>query len=942
MRVSISQKWYLIGFAVLLLVLFLYILRFNGYMWSWDLSGAFDMRSPFSQYFYTYTQYDGVEVGIKNRLPIALLLFLIYSVSDFTSLHPEIAVKIATVFVYLSAYTSIFLLLPKFNRMLRKSEVELSPMLLTVLSLLYCFIPTFTYRTPQLHLFFFSALYPLGVYAFLKLITEKENTTYYVLIFVIIHFIGLTSPHIIFYFFLTYIVFFVCIAVTKSSEVPASVILARLIITGILVVLVNLYWIIPYVIEQSPNPGYMVSQQVVELLGNQSTFQNFLLDSSEWFLPMIPNTDTDANTTLIIQIIGALSIYIFAITSLFTIKNKGVLMGIILLLLITLLLAVKGTPVFAVVYSTLIYSKFGWIFREVSRIRLIWAFWTYILFAIGLNLFFEDFRKGKRILDNITVLLVTATSLFVVFMNSITSFLTIAPTLKATPISANYKELTTLLAMDNGYGFVDLSPRYEAYKANWQQSSFSLADEVNYLFTGYNLPQPPLYRSSVLSANRKAEDFVSEYLYLSQSRPEKTANIAAAFDIRYVLIQKKAIPLSEGAQSFLENTTLLVNRLNADTDYKKVLDNDDFTLYKNEKHKSGIVKPYAKEFGVNGDFKVLEKLTNIEGYKFAIMEHPATESNTKNVLVSESVDYPYLSLATYAKRANFTDSTKIIGINVIWGRASLSDRLNGEIHNVFRHWGIRNLQLSRYDSVVFSDITIKEPNTKAEIKAQLPHSCTKCLVFAKVLFTPLGGDLNFNYAGQTKTISLKDQADEFKWVLIFSGAKPGLNNTISMTAVKGFVAVSDVIAISDEENAMLEKQWNEYSVTTVSTSNLSLDGVNPQCSFANNNLQRGLINMITVAGNCKGEVFGYIPTYQNDLLVHNKVSNSWYFSREIDLIDNFDYEIFLVNRTTIVMWSVFIPTVIIIVYFVGKAFILRKKYNSLYTYTTPPNIITVY
>ena len=147
-------------------------------------------------------------------------------------------------------------------------------------------LPFFSYRISQFHLFYFTTFYPLVVYTFIKLLqTEKKDVLRWCIFFALTLFFGITSPHSILYYGLTLLVLFIAHVSKNQWSLKLfrdSVI--RMIIAGGMVVVTNLYWLIPYVIEKAPAPGYVVSTDMITFLSQNSTFPNYIFDVSEWFL----------------------------------------------------------------------------------------------------------------------------------------------------------------------------------------------------------------------------------------------------------------------------------------------------------------------------------------------------------------------------------------------------------------------------------------------------------------------------------------------------------------------------------------------------------------------------------------------------------------------------------------------------------------------------------
>ena len=139
---------WLIGLiAVLGLSYFLFI-RNSGYIFYWDLSGAFDFRAPFDQYLFFFTPYDKLNPGIKNRLPLVTIFYLIYQFLNlFGSVPQEVVIKIALTFLFVGAYTVFYILFPKWLEIFNEKQApKLSKdtkfhIIRLLFSLIYLFLP---------------------------------------------------------------------------------------------------------------------------------------------------------------------------------------------------------------------------------------------------------------------------------------------------------------------------------------------------------------------------------------------------------------------------------------------------------------------------------------------------------------------------------------------------------------------------------------------------------------------------------------------------------------------------------------------------------------------------------------------------------------------------------------------------------------------------------
>ena len=487
------------GFVLITVLLWIFVLRFPGYIFYWDLSGAFSLREPFAQYFNTYTPFDGTEVGLKNRIPLVSIfwvltrLFMIFGFSE-----GEIVIKFAVWFLFIGAYTAFYIVIPHLDALFARKHAVLertdnmSIYARVVASLLYLALPFFSYRISQFHLFYFTTFYPLVVYTFIKLLqTEKKDVLRWCIFFALTLFFGITSPHSILYYGLTLLVLFIAHVSKNQWSLKLfrdSVI--RMIIAGGMVVVTNLYWLIPYVIEKAPAPGYVVSTDMITFLSQNSTFPNYIFDVSEWFLNQTSTIGAFLQNTplVVLQYVGVASLYGFALLYIFSrVKHSPYVRALLFLLVFTLLLGVKDFPGFSWIYSTFSFSSFGWIIREPNRIRFLWTFWIYVFSVLGFYQYIitnnlAQSIKFQKISGYLTVLVSIVA--FVFYIGP--SFITYTGFLKPTVMSSSFSQVQQTLSKEPAWGTTYFYPRKAGYGIGWKKSNFPIADEVDYLFLPYN------------------------------------------------------------------------------------------------------------------------------------------------------------------------------------------------------------------------------------------------------------------------------------------------------------------------------------------------------------------------------------------------------------------------------------------------------------------------
>jgi len=462
---------YLIGLVIISAILYFTILNKPGYILYWDLSGAFDFRDPFGQYFRLYTPWDGITLGIKNRIPVVTLIYLIYLPFNLLGASNYLVIKIAITLLFLGAYTTMYFLFPKFLKLLTKGSYgkrNINIWAMTM-SLLYSFIPFYAYRVSQLHLFYMSIFYPIHIYLFFKILRAKKFDIKTIIIFVISMFFGLTSPNIIIFELLSFTLLFIIDLISKKfSWENIKYTLLNLVVATVGVILSSLFWLLPYFLMGSPQPGYVISDYMIDMLSQGTTLVNFLLGQADWFVGQgdIGVLDSQSASINVIQLVGCGLMYIVSLFTLFKYLKKKHAIFISILLFISFYLVLDFLPCHKELFSFLVYSPIGWIFREINRISFFWYFWIYIIFALGVYRIHQSILSDKdssRILKFIFLPAIVLPFLVYLLPINVKMF----GYLKPVNIDSSIENVYALFEKDQEYFSVYYYPRVDYYKIPW-------------------------------------------------------------------------------------------------------------------------------------------------------------------------------------------------------------------------------------------------------------------------------------------------------------------------------------------------------------------------------------------------------------------------------------------------------------------------------------------
>jgi len=944
-----SFLYWFIGIIVITLILFILIFAQKGYIYFWDLSSAFDFRSPLDQYFYNNTSYDGYNVGLRNRLPIVSVFYFIFEViSKIIPVGVQDLSKIAVFFMFAGAFSAFYFLFPRFIKLFSKEEpmADLGRnyyIFRLIISLCYIIIPFYTYRISQFHLFFFSTFYPLVVYLFFQLVLSQRKLLYSSL-FVLTLFFGMTSAHIVVYYALTFVFLLVAGLLQLQDSKERTRALLWVAITAFVVLLTQLYWIIPYFTNNSPTPGYLVNNFMIDLLSQKATLQNVLLDNSEWFLNQGDISAVSQESGIAIsQIVGILMVYTVGVYGLLKIKRRTLALSLIALLTVVLLSLVKGTPLYDFLYSSVVYTRFGWVIREVNRLRFIWSFWTFLFFAYGLYHVYVGAFLQKDKGDRRTSLLIVVSCLLLYGLFSLPVFFKYMSFLKPVVVADSFKEVNTYLEQDKEYFSVLTYPRTESYRPSWVPGSFLIADATNYTFQWYNLTKPPVQMSNPIPSDKAIGDYFARY-GIETNDPVRLSNLLTLAGVKYVVIDKSAVPLfiepEDNLKVYLQPFTRLLGTGNS---FTKSMENPDYVIYKNNGYNySSIAITGDKKLSLTTSLESLSGLTQNNRLRplvdFPLYADDFDAKNDTSRLLLDNSNTPYLELdyLTQDQEQKYSfypaDFTTAYGLNKAWARASAKDKVNGEFQSILHVHGIPNYQYVSDDKVAYSDETIKNKNATSLLNFEQRLSCQKnCLVFAKVLKATNGGTLGLSIDEKKMTISLKkdgQNSSEFVWVLLkekesFTNA----NAKIELSNRNGFAAVNQIVVIPETEFLSLQKTFaKKYTFASRNSEGTFTVDV-PNCEIKKQEFTKGSPNSIEVSGNCLSKGNLSLKYYTGILRFTDSATGQVTNGKEVSVVGNFDIKIEFISQSDLLSKNLAILSFIFSIIFVGSAMFwgLRKQ-----------------
>lgn len=922
-----SLVFWLIGLAILSIFLYLIILRHPGYIYFWDMSGSFGFTAPFDQYFFLYTPWDGLNVGVKNRLPLVTLIFLVSKPLQLIfSLPDQVVIKIAVFLMFLGAYSAFYMLFPRWPKLINK-EIKKETLKSTkfqvfrlVFSLLYVFIPIHTYRTSQMHLFFLSTFYPIHTYLFLRLLEADKVDFKGISLFVISMFFGLTTPHIIVMEVLTFIPLFIVRVFSDIKKIGFVAI--NLAVAGIGVIVTNLYWLVPYFAIGQPDPGYVLSNQLIESINQHSGIIDFLVGQSEWYLDQgkFRVLDNGNATLFAAQIIGVLVLYFFAVYFLFKKLKARYAIGLGLVLATILIIVVQNIPYHDVIFNTLVFSRFGWAFRESNKFSMAWSFWVFLLFSLGMTFLICE-SKLRTYVDKIFYFGVIP-GLLIPFLLYLTPInVKFMKYLKPVEIPEEVNEIFDYFEEDEDFFYVYYFPENEPFISSWREKRANIMDAIEYEFLPYNSPKPSVYVSSVVPHSKRQSSFMTEYLFQSREKMDDISEYLNYNGVKYIAVDRKAHPLNFTEDQWHEILLdPMLDYLDDSDEFELAWRNDIYSVYENESFDTGM-RVYEQDLYVADGYSVMEHIdpeqladTELVFCEFPENNKRCSELENEVILTSAGNENFFLELMTIEDREKYGvfpyDYIRDYGVDYDWARGSILDRMSGPMHAIFRNYEIEAWNFDVIDKFVYSDKPFHEDKT-SEVSFEEDLACTQdCDIYAYVLYNHIGGELEIEIDSNSYGVNTDSEIEAYRWVKLDEGVDfSGGQVEFVLKNRDGFSSLGSILIVSQEVPRDLENRAQRDN-TVVEIGYGGFTDIphyeEPACSIDSVEYSRGLVSILDISSDCRISSEAKIKAYDSNYITHDLTDG------QVDYLDysrlgtgEQDTRIYMLSDFDLTVWFLF-------------------------------------
>lgn len=247
-------------------------------------------------------------------------------------------------------------------------------------------------RIAHWHLWIGYSFIPLFFVSTYFSFRNPKNWTYILLSLFLWSFASMTPHMMVFYgiIFITIFLYFVFENfVTKQSKIKQLQILVPFFSILLLYVLVNFYWIYPYIIGSNIRailPDYVVTQHIIEVLSRDSSISNTLRMVADW-VGSVSQKQIEPSSSHDLWVIASFAIPIFAFLSLVLIRRLLRYTLVFSAVSVAGILLAMGTnsPIeyFKWLFGMPMLSNFIWLFRDPDKWSFLIGFGYSFLLSIG-------------------------------------------------------------------------------------------------------------------------------------------------------------------------------------------------------------------------------------------------------------------------------------------------------------------------------------------------------------------------------------------------------------------------------------------------------------------------------------------------------------------------------------------------------------------------------
>ncbi|MFH1899117.1 MAG: hypothetical protein ABIJ82_01425 [Patescibacteria group bacterium] len=655
--------------TVLLVSLFLVLTIFKpGYIYFRDVTEGLHLDNLYKRYSYAYSGDVGESLAEKARVPIFYAIFGIFELGKRTGVFDDsFYVKIKILLLFILSFVAFFFTAKKLLENLGQNEERLHKkfwisLAATLGGIYYISNYWFSNRITHFGLFFSTVTLPITFFfLYSYLFCEKTQFKKLAMLLILLSIFTATPHTAIFEFFVLVTLYLTFITNRRTSSKTKGLRTFQLLLFGILYLLINSYWILPYV--SSPSiPDAVLSETIVNTIGENAKFVNSIRLMGYWLTN--PKDYFLQGASLLQTAVSFLPI-VFLIVSIWLIrKNRNFVYTIFLLFLGGCFLATSSyiTDKF---YFFLMFSSpiktLGWLFREYDKFGIILTF----IYSMAISIVIYKLSNKRPVVGVATLM---------VFLILASNFYFLKKTL-----NQNYSPQT----IPNDFFVAEkfLNDDKDIFNVVWfpgvPKPNWAKKEDVRYTFS--NLISQ---KESITSRS----NLINYLNYLFNEENIYSIDLGKALDligVKYLIIRKDYTFSTSNAY---EEKIALQNSM------EKVLETDLLTIYRNKEF-SGIFRFYENKVFTNLGLDILKQpdLIKTDTSLLDFSDKPSNiqfDGKTSYTGKNSPLDYFMNSYTNKFIYPYDYTTKKYEGVSSYWGLGSLENINHAETNFFFDDLGL--------------------------------------------------------------------------------------------------------------------------------------------------------------------------------------------------------------------------------------------------------------
>ena len=614
-----SYFYALISFILLGFLIYLSSILFpEGYIYHTDVTESLTVTELYKRYIYTYSNDIGESLAETARIPLFYFIYGTYKLLTVTGLDDSFYVKLKIYLLISSTLGTYILVAYKLLEFIKHKndgheqdshgkhvKIDLPVLIGAVMGGLYYVLNYWaTNRIVHFYLFFSSVSVPITFYFLYTYLFSVKTGIKKLIFLAILLSVFSPTPHTVLFEALIisviYIAFISRRYIDKSIKVTRTM---QLLLFGVFYILLNTYWILPYLVSLSV-PDAILSETIVNLIGRYATLNNSIRLMGYW---LVHPKEYYLEQFRTIQFILSYVPPLLSLTAIYLLRKKHHLSLIIMLLLVSGILLATASSFTNMFYFYIMFNSplkmFGWVFREYDKFGLIISF----VYSLSISLVLYLTYKKKLIFFPTLALIAAVLVSNAYFFNK-----ELVKRYSPEIIPEEFRVVTEMIKQDP-----------EEFNVAWYPGVpnpfWAKNEDVRYTFSNLISSKPAVTTHSSI---------INYLNYLMDNGNIHYINVGKALDsvgVKYLVIRKD--------ESVFDNFDLEGN-LDLQTSLQKLSETGLLTVYLNKEY-TGLVNFYRYKISTNYGLEALKNPKELSlNPRTTFIDYTDKPSETKLIPVS--------------------------------------------------------------------------------------------------------------------------------------------------------------------------------------------------------------------------------------------------------------------------------------------------------------------